>query len=221
MMQSMDSKPKKPWQDTPDVSARIVTSIGRIASVMRSGMWEFATAEHLNPTQAEMLQLLQGRKQGVRLSWLAAQLSISAASASDSVSALVSKGLLYKARAEDDGRATALFLTPEGAAMAARIGGALGFAEQAAAALPASQQAELLTGLFKLIAQLQKTDRFPEMRACLSCRFFEPNAHPGKPAPHHCKLVDAPLSVPLLRTDCLEQEPADPVTKARNWKVFA
>ena len=84
-MHSMDTKSKKPWQDTPDVSARIITSIGRIASVMRSGMWEFATAENLNPTQAEMLQLLQGRKQGVRLSWLASQLSISAASSSGSL----------------------------------------------------------------------------------------------------------------------------------------
>jgi len=220
-MHDMDSKSKNPWQDTPDVSARIVTSIGRIASVMRSGMWEFATAENLNPTQAEILQLLQGRPQGVRLSWLAAQLSISAASASDSVSALVGKGLVYKARAEDDGRATALHLTSEGAVMATRIGGALGFAEEAAAALPAAQQTELLAGLYKLIAQLQKTERFPEMRACLSCRYFEPNRHPGKPAPHHCGLVNAPLSVALLRMDCLEHQPADPAAKARNWKVFA
>ena len=217
----MDTKSKTPWQDTPDVSARIVTSIGRIASVMRSGMWEFATAENLNPTQAEILQLLQGRPQGVRLSWLAAQLSISAASASDSVSALVGKGLLVKARAEDDGRATALHLTSEGAVMATRIGGALGFAEDAAAALPAAQQTELLTGLYKLIAQLQKTERFPEMRACLSCRYFEPNRHPGKPAPHHCGLVNAPLSVALLRMDCLEHAPADAAARARNWKVFA
>jgi DNA-binding MarR family transcriptional regulator len=220
-MQSMDTKSDNPWKDTPEISARIVTAIGRIASVMRSGMWEFATAENLNPAQAEILQLLQSRTQGVRLSWLAAQLSISAASASDSVSALVSKGLLYKARAEDDGRATALFLTKEGAAMAARIGGALGFAEDAAAALPVAQQTELLSGLFKLIAQLQKTDRFPEMRACLSCQFFEPNRHPGKPAPHHCAMLNVPLSVALLRLDCPEQLPADPATKQRNWKVFA
>jgi DNA-binding MarR family transcriptional regulator len=220
-MHSMDTKPDNPWQDTPDVSARIVTAIGRIASVMRSGMWEFATAENLNPTQAEILQLLQGRPAGVRLSWLAAQLSISAASASDSVSALVGKGLLYKARAEDDGRATALHLTAEGALLATRIGKALGFAEDAAAALPAAQQSELLSGLYKLIAQLQKTERFPEMRACLSCRYFEANRHPGKPAPHHCGLVNAPLSVALLRMDCLEHQPADPAAKARNWKVFA
>lgn len=217
----MDTKSKKPWKDTPDVSARIVTSIGRIASVMRSGMWDFATAENLNPTQAEILQLLQGRPRGVRLSWLASQLSISAASASDSVAALVSKGLVMKARDEDDGRASALHLTSEGAATATRIGSALGFVEDAVSAIPSTQRTELLTGLYKMIAQLQKTERFPEMRACLSCRFFEPNRHPGKPAPHHCGLVNAPLSVALLRMDCLEHEPAEPSAKARNWKVFA
>ncbi len=80
----------------------------------------------------------------------------------------------------DDGRATALFLTDEGVATAARIGSALSFAEDAAAALPAAQQTELLTGLFKLIAQLQKTERFPEMRACLSCQYFEANRQPGQ-----------------------------------------
>lgn len=217
----MDTKQHNPWNATPPVAARIVTAIGRIASVMRSGVWEFATADNLNPVQAEILQLLQDRTEGVRLSWLAAQLSISAASASDSVAALVSKGLLYKARAADDGRATALFLTEDGVAAAARMAGALGFAEGAADALPAAEQTELLSGLFKLIGQLQKTERFPQMRACLSCRFFEPNRHPDQPAPHHCALLNAPLSVALLRLDCPEQLPADPVTEQRNWRMFA
>jgi DNA-binding MarR family transcriptional regulator len=217
----MDIKPETPWDKTPDVSARIITAIGRIASVMRSGMWEFATSEHLNPAQAEILQLLQNRTRGVRLSWLAKQLSISAASASDSVASLVSKGLLRKARAEDDGRATALLLTDEGRAMAARIGGALGFADEAASALPLASQVQMLTGLLKLIAELQKSERFPELRACLSCKHFEPNKYPGAEAPHHCGLVNAPLPISFLRIDCAEHDPADDMAQARNWKVFA
>lgn len=217
----MDIKPETPWDSTPDVSARIVTAIGRIASVMRSGMWEFATAENLNPAQAEILHLLQNRSSGVRLSWLAAQLSISAASASDSVAALVAKGLVRKARAEDDGRASALFLTADGEQLAARIGGAVSFADDAAAALPANMQAEMLTGLLKMIAQLQKAERFPALRACLSCRHFEANRYPGQPAPHHCALVNAPLPISFIRIDCAEHAPADPATQQRNWEVFA
>jgi DNA-binding MarR family transcriptional regulator len=217
----MDIKPETPWDGTPDVSTRIVSAISRVASVMRSGMWEFATAENLNPVQAEILQLLHARSHGVRLSWLAAQLSISAASVSDSVAALVAKGLVRKARAEDDGRAAALFLTEPGAHLAARIGGAVGFADAAAAALPPAMQANLLTGLLKLIAELQKTERFPELRACPSCRHFEANKYPGQAAPHHCALVNAPLPISFIRIDCAEHAPADLPAQQRNWKVFA
>jgi DNA-binding MarR family transcriptional regulator len=157
----------------------------------------------------------------VRLSWLAHQLSISTASASDSVAALVAKGYLRKTRAADDGRATALLLTPEGEQLAARLEGALGFADEAVSALPHALQVALLTGLFKTIAELQKTERFPELRACLSCRHFEPNKFPGTAAPHHCALVGAPLPIAFLRIDCAEHEPADALAARRNWESFA
>lgn len=221
MMACMEIKPETPWDGTPDISARIIVAISRVASVLRAGMWEFATAEHLNPAQAEILQLLRGRRHGVRLSWLAAQLSVSAASASDSVAALAAKGLVKKARAEDDRRASALWLTEAGAALAERMAGALGFADDAAAALDRGLQEQLLVGLFKLIAELQKNERFPALRACLSCRYFEPNAFPGSAAPHHCALVKAPLPIAFLRIDCAEHEPTDALTERRNWAAFA
>lgn len=217
----MDIQPETPWDGTPDISARIVTAIGRIASVLRSGMWEVSTSEGLNPAQAEILQLLLHRTRGVRLSWLAKQLSISAASASDSVAALVTKGLVRKARAQDDGRASALHLTEEGERVAARLAHALSFADTAASRLPAQQQVQILTGLFKLIAELQHTERFPELRACLSCRHFEPNKYPAAPAPHHCALVNAALPISFLRIDCAEHAPTDPVSQRRNWESFA
>jgi DNA-binding MarR family transcriptional regulator len=217
----MDIQPETPWDSTPDISARIVTAIARIGTVLRAGMWEVSTAEGLNPAQADMLLLLQHRTRGVRLGWLAKQLSVSAASASDSVAALVSKGLVRKARADDDGRAMALHLTQEGEGVAGRLGHALSFADTAASRLPAVQQEQLLTGLFHLIAQLQHTERFPELRACLSCRHFEPNKYPGQPAPHHCALVNAPLPISFLRVDCAEHEPTDPLSQRRNWESFA
>lgn len=200
---------------------RIISAISRIGSVLRSGLWEFATSEQLNPAQADILQLLHSRApQGVRLSWLARQLSISAASASDSVAALVAKGLVRKARALDDGRATDLHLSEAGRQVAERIAGATGFADAAVAALAPQAQAQLLAGLLQLIGQLQKTERFPELRACLSCKHFQANRHPDRAAPHHCGLVDAPLPVAMLRLDCPEHAPADPVQQARNWQAL-
>ncbi|MGW8389753.1 MarR family winged helix-turn-helix transcriptional regulator [Pseudoduganella sp. HUAS MS19] len=202
-------------------STRIISAISRIGSVLRSGMWEFATSENLNPAQAEILQLLHSRAQGVRLSWLARQLSISAASASDSVTALVAKGLVRKARALDDGRATDLHLTEDGRQVAQRIAGATGFADEAVAQLSLQAQEQLLGGLLQLIGQLQKTERFPELRACLSCTHFQPDRHQDATAPHHCGLVDAPLSVAMLRIDCPDHQPANPAQQVKNWQALA
>lgn len=201
-------------------SARIVSAISRIGSVLRSGMWEFATGENLNPAQAEILLLLHSRAQGVRLSWLARQLSISAASASDSVAALVAKGLVRKARAPDDGRATDLHLTEEGRQMAQRMAGATSFADAAVAKLPPLAQEQLLGGLLQVIGQLQKAERFPELRACLTCKHFQPDLHPDAAAPHHCGLVDAPLPVAMLRIDCPDHQPADPAQQVKNWQAL-
>jgi DNA-binding MarR family transcriptional regulator len=217
----MDIKPETPWDGTPDISARIIVAIGRLGTVLRAGMWDFVTTENLNPAQADILLLLRGRSQGVRLSWLASQLSVSQASASDSVATLVSKGLVRKDRADDDRRASALWLTADGKSMAERLAGALSFADDAVARLDHGVQEQLLVGLFKLIVQLQKTEHFPALRACLSCRFFEANVFPGTPAPHHCALVKAPLPIAFLRIDCAEHQPADPFTEQRNWEIFA
>lgn len=69
----MDITPETPWDGTPDVSSRVIVAISRLSTVLRAGMWDFATTENLNPTQAEILQLLRKRTQGVRLNWLATQ----------------------------------------------------------------------------------------------------------------------------------------------------
>jgi DNA-binding MarR family transcriptional regulator len=201
-------------------STRIVSALSRIGSVLRSGMWEFATGENLNPAQADILQLLHSRAQGVRLTWVAHQLSISAASASDSVTALVAKGLVRKVRALDDGRAMDLHLTEEGRQMAQRIAGATGFADEAVAGLSPQAQEQLLGGLLQVIGQLQKTERFPELRACLTCKHFQADRHTDAAAPHHCGLVDAPLSVAMLRIDCPDHVAADPAQQLKNWQAL-
>ncbi len=193
--------PPAPWQDTPPVSARVIDAITRIGTVMRAGVWQAAAAEHLPPAQADLLDLLAARPEGVRLSWLAGQLSVSAASASDSVSSLVGKGLVVKVKAPDDGRAVALRLTPAGRKVHRKLSQALSFGEDAVARLPAADQAALFEHLLGLIRQLQHTEHFPTLRSCTSCQHFRPGQG-GKP--HHCQLVDAPLPTAWIRLDCPE-----------------
>jgi len=213
-------KPKHPlpWQDTPAKSERIVCAISRIASVLRSGAWQFATAEGLNPTQVDILEALRSRREGVRLSWIAQHLGVTAASASDSITSLTAKGLIEKGRDSADGRAVALRLTRSGHDLAAKISNSVGFAHEAIYDLPQSTQEALFESLLALIGKLQQSDRFPEIRACVTCKYFAMNRHPDSDAPHHCTLVNAPLSVGLLRLDCPEHDPAQTSVAVRNWR---
>lgn len=214
----MNSIKPSAWSATPAISERIVSAISRIANVLRSGAWQFATAEGLNPTQVDMLQLLLSRDGGVRLSWIAQQIGVTAASASDSVASLVAKKLVEKGRASDDGRAIAINLTIEGRRLAKKINGAMSFAFDAVSELPDASQEALFKGLLETIGKLQQSERFPEIRACVTCQHFVANKYKNAKAPHHCQLVDAPLPQMLLRLDCEEHVAAGAATTTANWK---
>lgn len=208
-----------PWSGTPARSQRTVSAIARVAGVLRAGAWQFATLEGLNPTQVDILELLVSQQRGVRLSWIARQLGVSPASASDSIAALVAKGLVAKDRDPEDRRAIALHLSEEGRRLATRIAGSADFARQAVESLPEASQASLFGTLLQLIRKLQEVERFPELRTCLSCVHFRPRAHASPEAPHHCALVDAALSQALLRLDCPEHQETEQAQTARNWRL--
>lgn len=134
------------------------------------------------------------------------------------MTSLTAKGLIEKSRSADDGRAVALRLSISGQVLANRISKATGFVMEAVDDLPAPTQPDLFAALLALIGKLQKTDDFPEIRACVTCEHFAANAHPGKAAVHHCWLVNAPLPVRLLRLDCPEHTQADPAAVNANWR---
>ncbi len=217
-LRSMKSRPPSVWSDTPPTSERIVTGISRIAAALRAAVWQFATAEGLNPTQTEILERLLTRDEGVRLSWLAQQLGVSSASASDSIAALVTKGLVEKNAVPDDGRAVALKLTAAGRALAKKFSQAMAFAFDAVDELPEQTQEALFTSLLAMMGKLQQAERFPEIRACATCKHFAPNVHPDAQAPHHCRFVDVPMPQTMLRLDCPEHDPASPAVARRNWR---
>lgn len=215
----MQQKAAAAWEDTPPVSARVLAVLARLASVMRAEAWRDAAAEGLTPTQADLLALLGGRPPGARLGWLADQLSITSATASDAVASLVAKGWVEKSRAADDARALSLRLTRSGAALAQRLAAPSGLVESATAALSAQEQETLLHGLMTLLVQLQHSDGFPALRTCVSCQHFEAHRHTVASAPHHCHLVGAPLPAGLLRVDCPEHQPAMQLLQPARWQT--
>ena len=195
-------------------------ALNRISLAMRADSWQATSEEGLNPTQGKILTLLGSRSGGLRLGDIATELAVSAPTVSDSVGALIEKGLVKKERANDDGRAIAVTLLPAGRLVAKKMqsgGDSIGFAIEL---LPDDEREQLYRSIIKLIRGLQVAKRIPVARMCVTCQYFRPRVHDDDQRPHHCALVDAAFGDRTIREDCPEHQVADEHLAEQNWKKF-
>ncbi len=201
------------------LSSRIATGLSRIAVVLRGLAWKGATEQSITPTQAEILQQLADARMPLRLGEVAKRLAISAPTASDAVSSLVSKGLASKVQGEDK-RSLAIKLTAAGRDMARRAGDWPELLSQAAESLTPDEQAAMLRGLSKIIARLQDEGAISAQRLCLTCQHFQPFAHKDREKPHHCTLIDRAYGDGGLQINCAEHSPASEAQRLVNKLAF-
>jgi hypothetical protein len=117
---------------------------------------------------------------------------------------LESKGFVWRESWPHDGRVMTLKLTPTGEKLAVRLSTwANTIREQLDQFSPAEQEF-LLKFLMQLIESLQKVGLVTIARMCLTCRYFQRDIYPGADSPHHCGLLNIPLSNTELRFDCPE-----------------
>jgi len=198
----------------------ILIGLAKIGMALKSQSWQDAYQHGLTPTQGQVLTLLLTDGQlGLRLSEVAKPLGITAAAASDAVTALVDKGLAQKVRSPKDGRAIVITLTGTGIQVAQHTSGWADFLLGAVDELSPEEQAVLLRGLTKLLRRLQEQDHL-SARLCVTCRFFQPNRHTGRTAPHHCAFVDVAFGDRQLRLDCHDHATANLETARENWQQF-
>jgi DNA-binding MarR family transcriptional regulator len=201
-------------------TGRVTHSLLRLSTAMRSQAWEWAEGAGLTPTQGEILVLLMQRKGPMRLGEIARETALTAATTSDAVSTLETKGLVEKRRALDDGRALAVRLTARGRTAAKRAAQWPEFLGKAVGTLRDEEQAVLYRTLLKTIFQLEAQGTIPPHRMCLTCTHLEASKNPKK-TPHHCALLDLKMSDTDLRLDCSVHETADLATQKKTWKIFA
>lgn len=206
---------------TDGLPERLHDGLERIALVSRAEMWASAGRAGLNPTQAQVLALLAGRPEGLRARDIAAHLGVSAASISDTLAALLRKGLVGREADPGDGRAMTVRLSEAGLALARDLTRAASPVVEALAALPAPMQEQMLLAQIALIRQLLDRGVITPQRMCATCRHFRPNAHPGRARAHHCAFVDAAIGNRDLRLDCGEHEAADAAFQAATWTALA
>lgn len=202
---------------TQSISERVSTGLAKISLALKTKAWRGAAPARLTPTQGQVLVLLRSAPRGLRLDEVARALGVTAPTASDSVAALVSKGLVVRGRSPDNPRAVSLTLSSEGAALAEQVSDWPDFLLRAVDTLDEAEQTAFLRALVKIIRALQVSGDIPPQRMCVSCRYFRPNVHDDPERPHHCAFVDAPFGDRHLRLECQEHEPAPAHEAETSW----
>jgi DNA-binding MarR family transcriptional regulator len=197
---------------------RIATGLYKLGLAMKHQAWLLANEEGISPTQGQILAILsvEGARSATELS---TTLGVTVPTISDSVRALVDKGLAARTPDPRHPRASLIGLTPAGRSQAARVRTWPDFLASAAGALSGAEQDAFLSGLVKMIRTLQENGQIPTSRMCATCTHFRPNVHEG-PLPHHCGFVDAPMASRHMRIECGEHEVASPSDRAAAWERF-
>jgi DNA-binding MarR family transcriptional regulator len=186
-----------------EIDHHILIGLEKIGMALKSQSWQDAEQQKLTPTQGQILNLL-ANTEGVRLSEVAKNLEVTAATASDAVASLVNKGLVQKTRSPADGRAIAVTLTTSGQQAAGQTATWSNFLLATVDELSAEEKVIFLRGLIKIIKKLQEQGKISVAKMCVTCSFFQPDRYPGSAQPHHCGLVDAPFADGNLRITCAE-----------------
>jgi DNA-binding MarR family transcriptional regulator len=163
-------------------------------------------AGDLNPAQWEALRYFARTNRFSRTpAALADYLASTRGTISRTLASLEAKGYLRRGPSFRDGRSVEFALTAKATKALSRDPlTALALDIEAACDRDAQALAESLRSTL-LMAIARNGGR--AFGACFSCRYFRTDVHPGRSAPHHCGLLDEPLSRADSRAICVEQEP--------------
>jgi DNA-binding MarR family transcriptional regulator len=195
----------EPSSQHGDVDKKIVASLERLSQVFRILLRGAAQERGLSPIQAQFLvHLLHHGAALRRVSQLAREFDLTRATVSDAVGSLEKKGLISREPWPDDKRITALRLTRTGEHTARKLAAWANVVEEHLKGCSPEEKEAVMRFLMGLIGSLQKSGLITVARMCVTCGFFRPDANPGESSPHHCALLDVPLSGSDLRTNCPE-----------------
>ena len=192
-----------------DVDSKIVAALERLGQAFRILLREKAQEYGLSPIQAQFLvYLLYHDVELRRVSQLAREFGLTQATVSDAVDSLEAKGLVGREHWPEDGRVITLRLSPEGELAATELSTWADTVKEHLDLSSPQEKEVVMRFLMRLIGSLQRSGVITVARMCVTCRFFQRDAHQGTGSPHHCRLLDVPLGTPDLRLDCPEYEPA-------------
>ncbi|MDP8948133.1 MAG: MarR family winged helix-turn-helix transcriptional regulator [Actinomycetota bacterium] len=192
-----------------DVDTKIAAALERLGQVFRVLLRERAQEYGLSPIGAQFLvYLLHHDVELRRVSQLAREFRLTQATVSDAVASLEAKGLVGRELWPEDGRVMTLRLSTRGELVATELSSWADTIKEHLDLYSSEEKAVVMRFLMRLIGSLQASGVITVARMCVTCRFFQRDAHRGTGSPHHCQLLDVALGGPDLRFDCPEYEHA-------------
>lgn len=190
-----------------DVDSKIAAALERLTQAFRVLLWEKNKTENLSPIQIQLLvYLLYHPADKATLGQLAREFTLTPATISDAITTLEKKTLVTRKWQKTDRRVAVANLTTEGRKTARKLSTWANLLRENLTRVGSSEKAIVLKVLMQLIASLQQAGVITVARMCITCKYFQPHAHPHT---HHCRLLDKPLREDELRLDCAEQEAAE------------
>lgn len=190
-----------------DVDSKIAAALERLSQAFRVLLWEKNKIHNLSPIQIQFLvYLLYHAADKSTVSQLANEFSLTPATVSDAITSLGRKALVRREWWETDRRVASVALTAEGKKTARKLSRWANVIQESIAEFDPAEKVVVMKFLMHLIESLQQAGVITVARMCITCKFFQPNAHPNSEALHHCKLLDKSLANSQLRLDCPEHE---------------
>ncbi len=187
---------------------RLTKTLLRIGQATRAIGLEEAREIGLTPVQAETLLFIKRTKSfATSIGSLAIHLGATHASTVGVVDALVTRGLVARHASTADRRVTLLRLTETGEQTCRQLERWGHLLEEALTALSDDDREMLERGLGAIIWSLRAAGYLEVAEPCRGCVYFQENAAPDSPEPHHCRLINAYLSEEESLKDCPDHVP--------------
>ncbi len=182
--------------------SKIVVALERISEAFRVLLWNESRANALSPIQIQILIfLLFHSQEKCKVSYLAQEFNMTKATVSDSIKSLLQKKLIEKTDDQSDTRSYVIGLTNEGKKTAEKSANFAFAIEKPLSSLTEEQKESMLSGLLKLIYELNRAGIITIQRMCYTCANYR--TEKGK---HYCTFLQTSLAANDLRVDCPEYE---------------
>ncbi|MBS1949359.1 MAG: winged helix-turn-helix transcriptional regulator [Bacteroidetes bacterium] len=186
------------------IESRIVVALERVSEAFRVLLWNESKENALSPIQIQILIfLLFHSSEKCKISYLAAEFNMTKPTISDSIKILLQRGLIKKFDDPTDTRSYTISLTHAGKKIAE---GSANFAfpiEKPLSSFSGEQKEMLLSGLLKLIHDLNRGGIITIQRMCFTCANYR-----FEKGTHYCELLKSRLANNELRLDCPEHKTA-------------